>query len=84
MLLLRHSGILQGSKTYFMEDHFSGGRPSEAQEFYVFRPKGFDADRLIRIAERIIHDHVVATKRQMAAGWKSRAQGFGVAFTPVS
>lgn len=59
-------------------------RASEAQEFYVFRPKGFDADRLIRIAERIIHDHVVATKRQMAAGWKSRAQGFGVAFTPVS
>ena len=59
-------------------------RASQAQELYVFRPKGFDADRLIRIAERIIHDHVVATKRQMAAGWKSRAQGFGVAFTPVS
>jgi transposase len=29
MLLLRHSGILQGSKAYFTEDHFSGGRPPE-------------------------------------------------------
>jgi hypothetical protein len=55
-------------------------RASEAQEFYVFRPKGFDADRLIRIAERIIHDHVLAPKRQSTAGWKSRAQGFGQAF----
>ena len=55
-------------------------RASQAQEFYVFRPKGFDADRLIRIAERIIHDHVVAPGRQATAGWKSRAQGFGQAF----
>lgn len=59
-------------------------RASEAQEFYVFRPKGFDADRLIRIAERIIHDHVVAPGRQATAGWKSRAQGFGQAFRPVA
>ncbi len=58
-------------------------RASQAQEFYVFRPKGFDADRLIRIAERIIHDHVVALRRQATAGWKSRAQGFGQAFSPV-
>ena len=58
-------------------------RASQAQEFYVCRPKGFDADRLIRIAEVIIHDHVVAPKRQATAGWKSRAQGFGVAFRPA-
>lgn len=59
-------------------------RASEAQEFYFFRPKSLDADRLIRIAERIIHDHVVAPKRQPTAGWKSRAQGFGQAFRPVA
>jgi len=59
-------------------------RASAAQEFYVFRPKGFDADRLIRIAETIIHAHVVAPKRQANAGWKSRAQGFGQAFRPVA
>ena len=58
-------------------------RASQAQEFYVFRPKGFDADRLIRIAERIVHDHVVAPGRQPTAGWKSRAQGFGQAFCPA-
>lgn len=57
-------------------------RASEAQELYVFRPKGFDADRLIRIAERVIHDHVVAPTRQGIAGWKSRAQGYGQAFRP--
>ena len=59
-------------------------RASEAQEFYVFRPKGFDADRLIRTAEVIIHDHVVAPKRQVTAGWKSRAQGYGQAFRPTA
>lgn len=57
-------------------------RASEAQEFYVFRPKGFDADRLIRIAERIVHDHVLNQKSQVTASWKSRAQGFGQAFRP--
>lgn len=56
-------------------------RASDSQEFYIFRPKGFDADRLIRIAERIIHDRVVAPKRQPTAGWKSRGQGFGQAFS---
>ncbi|WP_139333887.1 hypothetical protein [Bosea sp. TND4EK4] len=55
-------------------------RASESQEFYHFRPKSFDADRLIRIAEVIIHDHVVAPRRQATTGWKSRAQGYGQAF----
>lgn len=58
-------------------------RASQAQELYVFRPKGFDADRLIRIAETIIYDHVVALKRQVVAGWKSRGQGYGAAFQPA-
>lgn len=59
-------------------------RPSRAQEFYVFRPKGFDADRLIRIAERIVHDHVVNRRAPVTASWKSRAQGYGQAFRPVA
>lgn len=59
-------------------------RPSEAQEFYVFRPKSFDADRLIRLAEVIVHDHVVRPNRRPAASWKSRAQGYGEAFRPVA
>jgi len=52
-------------------------RASEAQEFYVFRPKSFDADRLIRIAEVIIHDHVVRPRTRSALAWRSRGQGFG-------
>ena len=36
MLLLRHSGILQGSKAYFTEDHFSGGRPGPFQTLATF------------------------------------------------
>ncbi len=59
-------------------------RASEAQEFYVFRPKGFDADRLIRIAEIIVHDHVLNRKGRVNASWKSRGQGYGAAFRPVA
>lgn len=59
-------------------------RASDAQEFYVFRPKGFDADRLVRIAELIVHDHVLNRKRRVNASWKSRAQGYGEAFRPVA
>lgn len=55
-------------------------RASQAQEFYFFRPKGRDADRLLRILEFIVHDHVVAPRRQQTVAWKSRAQGYGRAF----
>jgi hypothetical protein len=55
-------------------------RQSDAQEFYVFRPKSRDADRLVRIAERIVHDHVVGPTRSVGAAWKSRGQGHQVAF----
>ncbi|RYF29458.1 MAG: hypothetical protein EOO23_06875 [Comamonadaceae bacterium] len=55
-------------------------RASEAQEFYLFRPKAFDADRLVRIAEIIVHDHVVNQHRRSAMGWKSKGQGHGEGF----
>ncbi|MET3889005.1 hypothetical protein ABIE41_000081 [Bosea sp. OAE506] len=59
-------------------------RVSEAQEFYFFRPKSRDAERLLRIAEAIIHDHVVNPRRRVAASWKSNGQGYGqVAQTAV-
>lgn len=52
-------------------------RVSEAQEFYFFRPKSRDADRLLRIAEAIIHAHVTTRTARGAAAWKSRGQGYG-------
>lgn len=52
-------------------------RISAAQEFYFFRPRGDDADRLLRIVELIIHDHVMRPQWRKAASWRSRAQGFG-------
>lgn len=52
-------------------------RASAAQEFYFFRPKSRDAERLLRIVELIIHDHVVNPRRRAAASWKSRGQGYG-------
>jgi hypothetical protein len=53
-------------------------RASAAQEFYFFRPKSRDAERLLRIVEAIIHDHVVNPRRRVAASWKSRGQGYGI------
>jgi hypothetical protein len=58
-------------------------RASEAQEFYFFRPKSLDADRLVRIVEVIVHDHVVWPNRRAAMSWKSRAQGYGEGLRPV-
>lgn len=52
-------------------------RISEAVEFYFFRPKSRDAERLLRIAELIVHDHVVNPRRAAAKSWKSRGQGYG-------
>ncbi|MEZ2408836.1 hypothetical protein AB6806_18640 [Bosea sp. RCC_152_1] len=59
-------------------------RASAAQEFYFFRPKGRDAERLLRIVELIIHDHVANPQRRAAKSWKSRGQGFGQAFHPAA
>jgi len=58
-------------------------RASEAQEFYFFRPKSRDAERLLRIAELIVHDHVVNPRRVAAKSWKSRGQGYGQLTYPV-
>ncbi|WP_336814389.1 hypothetical protein [Bosea sp. MMO-172] len=52
-------------------------RSSDGEEFYFFRPKSRDADRLLRLAEAIIHDHVVLPQTTPTLAWKSRAQGFG-------
>ncbi len=52
-------------------------RPSTAQEFYLSGPKSRDADRLIRIVEVIVHNHVMNPNAAPAVGWKSKGQGFG-------
>jgi hypothetical protein len=57
-------------------------RASAVQEFYFFRPKSRDAERLLRIVEAIIHDHVVNPRRRVAASWKSRGQGYGTGLSP--
>lgn len=57
-------------------------RASAAQEFYFFRPKSRDAERLLRIIEAIIHDHVVNPRRRVAASWKSKGQGYGIGLSP--
>ncbi|KRE04914.1 hypothetical protein ASE63_25215 [Bosea sp. Root381] len=52
-------------------------RWSEAKEFYFFRPKSDDADRLIRIAEVIIHDWVTnPASREKLVSYKSHGQGY--------
>lgn len=58
-------------------------RASEAQEFYFFRPKSLDADRLVRIAEIIVHNHVLNRKSRITASWKSRGQGYGGRMQPA-
>lgn len=52
-------------------------RWSFAKEFYFFRPKTDDADRLIRIAEVIIRDWVLnAASRRRLVSYKSLGQGY--------
>lgn len=52
-------------------------RMSEAKEFYFFRPKTDDADRLVRIAEVIVHEWVTSTaSRARLVSCKSRGQGY--------
>lgn len=81
-----HCGLLGIAPTQFMRATGYGfgetKRASAAQEFYFFRPKSRDAERLLRIVEAIIHDHVVNPRRRVAASWKSRGQGFGTGLSP--
>ena len=59
-------------------------RFSEAKEFYFFRPKSDDADRLIRIAEVIIHDWVInPASRRTLVSYKSLGQGYVKALPAV-
>lgn len=52
-------------------------RVSTAKEFYFFRPKSRDADRLVRIAEVIIHDWVTnPPSRTKLVSFKCKGQGF--------
>lgn len=57
---------------------FAGDRRvSAAKEFYFFRPKSRDADRLVRIAEVIIHDWVTnPLSRTKLVSFKCKGQGF--------
>uniref|UniRef100_A0A9E7ZUB1 Uncharacterized protein n=1 Tax=Bosea sp. NBC_00436 TaxID=2969620 RepID=A0A9E7ZUB1_9HYPH len=52
-------------------------RWSDAKEFYFFRPKSDDADRLVRIVEVIIHEWVIdpITRNQLVS-YKSLGQGY--------
>lgn len=56
---------------------FNGGmRRSDDAEIYFFRPKTDDADRLVRLAEAIVYQHVMTpASRRASVSWRSRSQG---------
>ncbi len=56
---------------------FNGGmRRSDDAEIYFFRPKTDDADRLLRLAEAIVYQHVMTPPaRRPRVSWRSRSQG---------
>lgn len=56
---------------------FSGGmRRSDDAEIYFFRPKTDDADRLVRLAEAIVHHHVMTARaHRKIVSWPCRSQG---------
>ncbi len=56
---------------------FNGGmRRSDDAEIYFFRPKTDDADRLLRLAEAIVHQHVMTPPAlRTSVSWRSRSQG---------
>ncbi len=59
-------------------------RRSDGEEIYFFRPKSFDADRLLRLAETIVYRYVTtppALRRSIS--WRSRAQGTRSDFKPT-
>lgn len=54
----------------------SGMRRSDDAEIYFFRPKTDDADRLLRLAEAIVHQHVMTPPAlRTSVSWRSRSQG---------
>jgi|GEM_PF-1929520 len=65
---------------------FSGSmRRSDADEIYFFRPKSTDADRLLRLAEAIVYDHVTTRPAlRVRTSWQSRSQGTRSDFRPAT
>lgn len=81
----RHCGQIGCTPAEFSRQTSYGfgdsARWSNAKEFYFFRPKTDDADRLIRIAEVIVHDWVMnAASRSRLVSYKSLGQGYVAAF----
>jgi hypothetical protein len=65
VLLMRHSGILQGSKAYFTEDHFSGGRPQTRAtlEGSMLRPRHDGYMAFQSESARVISEGLLAKTR---------------------
>lgn len=65
---------------------FNGGmRRSDDAEIYFFRPKSDDADRLMRLAEAIVYQHVMTQPAlRTSVSWQSRSQGTRSDFEPAS
>ncbi|HEV2510372.1 hypothetical protein [Bosea sp. (in: a-proteobacteria)] len=58
-------------------------RRSDGEEIYFFRPKSFDADRLLRLAETIVYRYVTTPPTlRRTISWRSRAQGTRSDFRP--
>ncbi|MDR6828967.1 hypothetical protein J2X48_002881 [Bosea sp. BE271] len=52
-------------------------RFSRADEIYIFRPRGEDAERLLTICEIIVHEYVTKKgRRRPRWGWVSPNQGY--------
>ncbi len=76
----KHCAILGTAPAEFARGttyRFNGGmRRSDDAEIYFFRPKSDDADRLLRLAEAIVHQHVMTPPaRRARISWRSRSQG---------
>ncbi|WP_146170081.1 hypothetical protein [Bosea sp. 124] len=52
----------------------TGVRVSPADELYLFRPRGEDAERLLSIVEQIIFQHVTGVAPAASASWSSPSQ----------
>jgi hypothetical protein len=76
----KHCAILGIAPAQFKRGttyRFNGGmRRSDDAEIYFFRPKTDDADRLLRLAEAIVYQHVMTPPaRRASISWRSRSQG---------
>lgn len=58
-------------------------RRSKTTEIYFFRPKSRDADRLMRLAEVIIHEHVTMPGTRTQVSYRSLGQGLREDFSAM-